>query len=103
MPSGRMPPSALDLHTQHGRWKVRARGHPIPDLIEIALQVLLERRQRLAIHTRSSLVRLDPLIRIPNELLRNDIRLGLRHQLLPSRVDQSLTPERAGSFAPPAL
>ena len=72
----------------HGRWKIRARRHPVPDLIEIALQVLLERRQRLAIHTRGSTVCLDPLIRVPHELLRNRVRLCLRHRLLPLRVDR---------------
>src|SRR5439155_24621836 len=92
-----------DLDTQHGRWKVRAGRHPIPDLIEVALQVLLQDRRRLAIHARSSLVRLYPLIRFPDKLLRNYIRLGTRHQFLPVQIDQFPTPERAGSFAPPAF
>ena len=77
-----------DLDEPHGRWKVRARRHPIPDLVEIALQVLLERRQRLAIHARSTAVRLHPLVRFPDELLRNVVRLCLRHRLLPLLVGQ---------------
>src|SRR5207249_5645659 len=72
-----------DVCSSDLRWKVRAGRHPIPDLIEVALQVLLEDRQRLAIHARSSLVRLHPLIRFPDKLLRNHVRLGTRHQFLP--------------------
>ena len=102
MPSGRVPPSVLRyLDEPHGRRKVRARRHPIPDLVEVALQVLLECRQRLAIHARSTSVRLHPLVRFPDELLRNLIRLCLRHRLLPLLVDRSPRPEsRAPSLRP---
>ena len=55
MPRGRVPPlSFVNLDEPHGRRKVRARRHPIPDLVEVVLQVLLECRQRLAIHARSA-------------------------------------------------
>jgi hypothetical protein len=64
------------LDKPHGRRKVRARRHPVPDLVEVVLQALLERRQRLPVHSRSSVVRLHPLIRLPNELLRNHIGLA---------------------------
>ena len=76
------------LDEPHGRREVRARRHPIPDLVEVALQILLERRQGLAIHARSTSVRLHPLVGFPNELLRNVVRLCLRHRLLPLLVDQ---------------
>ena len=67
----------------HGRRKIRARRHPIPDLVEVVLEVRFECRDGLAVHPRGPLVRLDPLIRVPHETLRNHIRLGVRHRLLP--------------------
>ena len=45
------------LDEPHRRREVGARRHPIPDLVEVVLQVRLERRQRLAIHARSATVR----------------------------------------------
>ena len=39
-------------------------------------------------------VRLHPLVRLPHELLRNLVRLCLRHRLLPSLVDRCLRPDR---------
>src|SRR5262249_43343203 len=85
------------LDEPHRRREVRARRHPIPELVEVALQVLLEHRQRLAIDTSGTLVRLHPLVRIPHELLWNHVRLCFRHRFLPSLVDQLLRPE---SWAP---
>ena len=81
------------LDEPHGRRMIRARRHPIPDLVQVTLQVPLERRQGHTIHTRSTAVRLHPLVSFPDELLRNVIRLRLRHRLLPSRVGQHLRPE----------
>ena len=72
--------------------EVRARRHAIPDLIEVALQVLLECRQRLAIHARSPPIRFHPLIRIPHELLRNvegfASDIGSSHCWLPYTLGQ---------------
>src|SRR5262245_35409013 len=78
----------LYLDKPHGRREVRARRHPIPDLVKVALQILLECSQRHAIHARSTSVRLDPLVGFPDELLRNVIRLCVRHRFLPSLVGQ---------------
>src|SRR2546426_1544242 len=90
-----------NLNKPHGRRKVRARRHPVPDLIEVPLQVLLEPRQRLAVHARCTSVRLHPLVCFPDELLRNVVRLRLRHRLLPLLVGQPLQPEsRAPSLHP---
>ena len=84
-----MPPLSFSyLDEPHGRRMVGARRHPIPDLVEIPLQVLLERRQRHAIHARSTAVRLHPLVGFPDELLWNVVRLCLRHRLLPLLVGQ---------------
>jgi hypothetical protein len=74
------------LDEPHGRRMVRTRRHPIPDLVQVALQVLLECRQGHAVHARSTAVRLHPLVGFPDEQLRNVIRLCLRHRLLPLRV-----------------
>ena len=88
-------------HRLHLRWKVRARRHSIPDLVEIPLEILLEHRQRLAVHTRCTAVCLYPSIRIPNELLRNAIGLCFRHRLLPSLVGpRPLLDRRAPSLHP---
>src|SRR5271157_6053847 len=76
------------LDEPHGWRMVRTRRHPIPDLMQVALQVLLECRQGHAVHARSAAVRLHPLVGFPDELLRNAVRLCLRHRLLPSRVGQ---------------
>ena len=89
------------LDEPHGRRMIRARRHPIPDLVQVTLQVLLEPRQGHPIHARSTAVRLHPLVRLPDELLGNVIRLCLRHRLLPSRVGQSLWREcRVPSLRP---
>src|ERR1700722_16397261 len=69
---------------------IRTRRHPVPDLIQVALQVLFKCRQGHPIHARSTAVRLHPLVGFPNESLRYVIRLRLRHRLLPSRVGRSL-------------
>ena len=80
---------------------IRARRHPIPDLVQVTLQVLLERRQGHAVHARSTAVRLHPLVSFPDELLGNVVRLCLRHRLLPSRVGRSLRQEcRVPSLRP---
>ena len=72
-----------DLDYTDWWWKVASRGHPIPDLVEIILQVLLKRLERLLIDTSSAAFRLDPLVRVPNDLLGNRIRLCFCHELLP--------------------
>src|SRR5262249_11597284 len=87
------PPTSAgfrDLHDPY-RWrKVAARGHSIPDLVEVVLQVLLERCERLPVHPGGAVVRLDLLVRFPNHLLGNHVRLRFWHRFLPLRVDPSL-------------
>ena len=65
---------------------VRARRHPVPDLVEVPLQVLFECRERHAIDARRTAVRLHPLVGFPDELLGNVVRLCLGHRLIPSMV-----------------
>ena len=65
------------------RREVRARRHPIPNPIEIVLQVLLEHLDRLSIHASCSVVRLDPSVSLPNHPLGNTKRLRVARRLLP--------------------
>ena len=65
------------------RREVRARRHPIPNLIEIVLQVLLEHLDRLSIDASCSVVRLDPSVGLPNHPLGNTKRLRVARRLLP--------------------
>jgi hypothetical protein len=76
-----------DLHEPHRRWKVAPRGHPIPNLVEVTLQVGLERLDRLSIHPGRAVVSLDLLIGFPDNLFGNSVRLCFRHRFLPSLVD----------------
>ena len=67
-----------DLNRLHRRRKVRARGHPVPDLIQVAPQILFEILDRAPIHPGRALVSLDSLVRLPHQLLWNDERLVRR-------------------------
>jgi hypothetical protein len=79
------------IHEAHGRRKIAARGHPIPDLVQVVLQVLLARLEALPVHTGRPAVRLYPAIRLPHGLLGNIKWLCLEHELLPDqRVGSSL-------------
>src|SRR5438445_9447010 len=53
-------PSLVDLHSPHGRWKVAAGRHSIPELVEIAFQLHVKLLDRLIVHTGCSPVRLYP-------------------------------------------
>ncbi len=75
-----------NLDAPHWWRKVGARGHSIPDLVEIALQVFVEHFQRFPIHPSRASVCFDPLVRLPNELLGYIERLCLTHRLLLLRV-----------------
>ena len=66
-----------NLDETHWRREVTSRRHSIPELVEIPLQVFLEVRQRLTVHTGRSAIRLDFLVRVPNDLFWNRIRLCL--------------------------
>ena len=65
------------------RREVRARRHPIPNPVEIVLQVLLEHLDRLSIDASRSVVRLDPSVGFPNHPLGNTKRLRVARRLLP--------------------
>ena len=69
------------LHRLDRRREVGPRAHPIPDLVEIILQIGLERLQILIVHPWPSIIVLDPPKRLPDHPLGNRKRLllGLWH------------------------
>ena len=82
------------LHRLHRGRKVTARGHPVPDLVKIVLQVPLEVLQPHPIHTRRTLVGFHLPIGLPHLPLGNVVRLSQRlqflHRFLPrTSVDQT--------------
>ncbi len=91
MPRGRRPPPALGyLDEPHRRRVIRTRRHPVPDLVQVSLKVLLERRQGNAINATRPAVRPYLSVGVPDQLLRNFEWLCLRQRLLPSLVDRRL-------------
>src|SRR3954452_13243224 len=91
-----------DLDETHRRREVTPRGHPIPDLVEVTLQVRLERLDGLTVHPGSALVGPDLLVGLPDHLLGNSVRLGLSHRFLPSRVDRWPRQQAARTTSLPA-
>jgi hypothetical protein len=59
-------PGLGDRHRPHRRWEVAARRHPIPDLVEVAPQICLERLDRAAVHPRCAPVGLHSLVGLPH-------------------------------------
>src|SRR6478752_1258993 len=59
------------LHRTHRRREIGPRRHPIPDLVQIALEIRLERRQVHTVNPWCTLVRLDLLVCLPDLPLRN--------------------------------
>src|ERR1035437_6515616 len=74
------------FHRPHRRWKVAARRHPIPDLVQVPFQVPFKVRNRLLIDPCRSLVRFYSFVRLPDLPLGNTERLCLTHRLLPLLV-----------------
>ena len=64
-----------DLHRPDRRGKPAPRTDPIPDLVEVALQIGFELIESLPVHSRGALVVLDLPPRLPNHLLGNQKRL----------------------------
>src|SRR6266568_1915790 len=97
------------LHRLHWRRKVTPRRHPIPDPVQIVLQICLEVLDRAPVHSWRSLVSPDSLIRLPHEPLRNDERLSRRlrfaHPIPPRNLwlPERTSHGRPGPFAPPPL
>ena len=66
----------LDLYRTHRGREVAPRGHPVPDLVQVSPQILLELLDRDPVRTRRALVGLHLLIRLPDSPLRNAERLA---------------------------
>jgi hypothetical protein len=62
----------------HRRWKVAARTHPIPDLVEVTPQIFIELLERLTIHTGCTAIGPDRFIRFVHTLLFDMKRLVCR-------------------------
>src|SRR6266516_7447829 len=83
------------LHAPHRPRKITPRTHPVPQLIEVIPQLLLEQRDADRVHARRTLIGPDLLPRPVNEALIDLKRLHLRPGpgpgLLPWRVGPGLT------------
>src|SRR6266581_1617039 len=66
------------LHCPHRRREVRARRHPVPDLIEAVPQILLEVLDGHAVRPGGTAVRLHALPRLPHQALGYVKRLSFR-------------------------
>jgi len=87
----------------HRRRKVAPRGHPIPELVEVAREVGLEVRNRLSIHSSRSLVGLYTLEGLPHLPFGDRERLCLVHGLLPKTGWPAAQAEQRSPFAPAPL
>jgi len=58
-------------HRGHRRREVTARGHPVPDLVQAAPQILLELPEGHPVHPWRAVVGLDLLVCLPDLPLRN--------------------------------
>jgi hypothetical protein len=86
----RRPISHWDRAWSHRERKVTPRRHPVPDLIQVSLQILLEHRERFPIHTDGATVGFHQLPRPQDKVFGNTVWLCLRHTPLPLRVDPFL-------------
>src|SRR5262249_48550606 len=97
------------LHRQHRRREITPRGHPIPYLVEIILQIRLEVSAPAPVPPRPSPVGFDSPVCLPHQPLRNTegllLRLRLAHSIPPRILwlPERTSPGRSSSFAPPPL
>src|SRR6266851_3193594 len=78
----RTAPCFRNIDPPHRRRKVAPRGHAIPEFVEVARKVGLERRNRLSIYSSRSLVRLHTFEGFPDFPFGDLERLCLVHGLL---------------------
>src|SRR5258708_35894875 len=72
------PPDFLNGDGAHRRRKVGSRAYPVPDLVEITLQVGLELLDRLTIHASRSSIGFNRFVRFIHQLLIDVERLVCR-------------------------
>ena len=70
------------FHRFHRGREITARGHPVPDLVEIAFQIFPEFPERHLIHTRCALIGFHLQIGLHHFLFRNTERLDWQFQLI---------------------
>jgi hypothetical protein len=88
-PQGPLTARLLRNHDRlHRGRKVAPRGHPIPNPIQVILEVLLELLKRFLIHPRRPSVGFHQPVCLPYRLLGNFKRLCCDHLFLPSLVDK---------------
>ena len=83
------------LHCAHRRQEIASRLHPIPEFVEIPLEVALKLSNRLPVNTGSTSVCLYSLKRFPYNMLGNTKRLCFTQRFLPARVDHSIKLDNA--------
>lgn len=90
------------LHRPHRGWEVASGAHPVPELVQVVPQALLKLLEGLPVHSRLSLVGLDPAVCLPYHLLRDRkwfrSRLGPRfllHRQLPAGQARMARPLRS--------
>ncbi len=98
-PSGRF----RYVHPAHGRRHIAARRHPIPELVEVVAEAILEVMDRLSIHTSRPLVGLYTFEGLPDFPLRNVERLCPDHSAPPVTGWPPARTEHHNSFGPPPL
>ena len=83
------------LHAPHRPGKVTPRAHPVPQLVQVVPQLLLEQADANRVHARRPVIGPDLLPRLHDEALtdlkRLHLRLGPGPRLLPWRVGPGLT------------
>src|ERR1043165_2921352 len=89
------------LYRPHRWWKVAARRHPIPDLVQVVFQVPLKIFDRLFIDPCCSFIRFHPFVRFPDLLPGNTKRLCLIHRAPPIAgwlIESGSLTQRLGSI-----
>ena len=66
-----------DLQRPDRGWEVGPRTHPIPDLVEVSLQIVLELVHGLPVHSRGTFVGRHSPLRLPHQLFGNVERLDV--------------------------
>jgi hypothetical protein len=104
------PACLRDLHALDRGKEIRAGRHAIPQLVQVALQVLPELPGRHPVHPGCALAGPDPLIRLPHHRfgMPDDLALACGLDpftwLLPGTpVDHQTGPGRPAPFTPPPL
>ena len=98
-PSGRF----RYVHPAHGRRHIAARRQPIPELVEVVAEAILEVLDRLSIHTSRSLIGLHSFEGLPDFPLRNVERLCPDHSAPPVTGWPPARTEHHNPFGPPPL